>query len=322
MQLKSLLKFACLAVLPTVMASDCNKLEDLDKDECNAEILIITTLSENKESNNGDEGFKSVVNTIKRFSVPAMQLEIPITGVDTKVIEDYLWQDKENKMARFNAVVFPNGRVSYSSSGNIWKSAIRGDQWNIFYDYAREGNARLVFLNEYPSNHTGTDLYAGQIDNPAEAEKKYKVKQLVTPESGIAEEEALAEAKVDTNGVWHFPAKIQNYNNGVTAEPLLYFEPDDEQNYPEKTIAAVTCENNGASYAGFFMGFGGWSKLSNALNVIWLSWATQKDFKLLSGEQLTSEDAINTISASDKTTKLEVLFVTLTTLFTIFATLF
>ena len=69
MQLKSLLKFACLAVLPTVMASDCNKLEDLDKDECNAEILIITTLSENKESNNGDEGFKSVVSTIKRFSV-------------------------------------------------------------------------------------------------------------------------------------------------------------------------------------------------------------------------------------------------------------
>jgi len=70
------------------------------------------------------------------------------------------------------------------------------------------------------------------------------------------------------------------------------------------------------------MGFGGWSRLSNALNVIWLSWATEKDFKLLSGKQLTSEDAINQISASDKTTKLEVLFVTLTTLFTIFATLF
>jgi len=69
MQLKSLLKFACLAALPAVFASDCNKLEDLDKDECNAEILIVTTLSEGKESNNGDDGFKSVVKTIQRFSV-------------------------------------------------------------------------------------------------------------------------------------------------------------------------------------------------------------------------------------------------------------
>jgi len=320
MQLKSLLKLACLALIPKVIA-ECDSLQELDKPKCKSEILIITTLDEDKVSNDGNAGLQSVVETIKRFQIPAMQLEIPSNGVETSLIESYLWQDKQAKHPRFNVVVFPNGRVSYSSTGDIWKSAIRGDQWDLFYEYSRDGGVSLVFLNEYPSNHTGTELVGGENQNVG----RYKLKQQVTPAEDILEEDAIREANVDTDGVWHFPAVVKDYGNGVKASPLLYFEPA-QPDYPERTLAAVTCEkseNGGpaAVYAGFFMGFGKWSNLSNALNVVWLSWATGKDFHLLSGNQMTSAEAI-AMSASDKTTKLEVLLITLTTLITVFVTLF
>jgi len=314
MQLKSLLKFASLALVPSVLAG-CTSLNDLDKKECKSDILIITTLDENKESNDGNAGLQSVVDTIRTFQIPAMQLEIPQGGVDTNVIEQYLWQNKQTKHARFSVVVFPNGRVSYSSTGDIWKSAIRGEQWDLFYEYSKEGNVRLVFLNEYPSNHTGTEVVGGESQDVS----RYKVKQQVTPAEGIMEEDAIREANVDTDGVWHFPAAQKDYGNGVRTDDLLYFEPA-LPNYPEKTLAAVTCEKDGAVYAGFFMGFGKWSSLSNALNVIWLSWATEKDFHLISGNQMTSAEAI-AMSASVKTTKLEVLFITLSSLLTIYLTL-
>jgi len=68
----------------------------------------------------------------------------------------------------------------------------------MFYDYSRNFDTRLVFLNEYPSNYTSTELiqeYKGE-----EAKKMYQSNQVIIPEEGINEEETLKNAKLTTEG--------------------------------------------------------------------------------------------------------------------------
>jgi len=56
------------------------------------------------------------------------------------------------------------------------------------------------------------------------------------------------------NRIYHFPARIVDLGNGVTADPILYF--GENQEFPEKSVAAVSVNNNGAQYIAFFMAFG------------------------------------------------------------------
>jgi len=63
MQLKNILKLSLLAAVPAVIAKDCNK-ENIDSPDCQADVLIVTT--KNKQE---DEGFKSVIGTLEKFSV-------------------------------------------------------------------------------------------------------------------------------------------------------------------------------------------------------------------------------------------------------------
>jgi len=101
----------------------------------------------------------------------------------------------------------------------------------------------------------------------------------------------------------------------LKVESLLYFEAN--KDFPEETVAAVTVDNDGAQYAAFFMAFGDWSTTSSVLNVVWLTWAFEKDFRFLSGLHQNTEQVIKESSGSGKSTKIEILVVTLSTIFTI-----
>jgi len=126
-------------------------------------------------------------------------------GITNEELNKHLFKEVNgNQMPQFKVLVFPNGRVSYNradysrSEDSDWQSAIKYDQWELFYDYSRNYDARLVFLNEYPSNYTSTELvqeYKGD-----QAKKMYQTKQVIIPEKNIDEEQTLIDAKLTTEG--------------------------------------------------------------------------------------------------------------------------
>jgi hypothetical protein len=300
MQLKNILKLSLLAAVPAVIAKDCNK-ENIDSPDCQADVLIVTT--KNKQE---DEGFKSVIGTLEKFSVPTNQYTIDESGTTDEEIRQVIYKDQAKKLGRYKAIVFPNGRISYNTADGTWASALSDDQWAIFEEYTASTNNRIVYLNEYPSNNTGTLLYNDQFRN-------FQVKQpIVVPEdSAIAEE--LNSNNLNTLDTWHFPAKIDpNYNLLAfeSVEPLLYFQAtQDVPELPEDTVAAVSCKkNDGSQFAAFFLSFGQWSKTSASLNVYWLTWALNTDISKISDKHLSTKEAIEKASDAQKSSKLIMAF--------------
>jgi len=314
MNCKSIIQYLFLLTLPLIIFGK--------KDDEMPEILVLTTES---EGTTGD--CASALKTFSKYEVPYHIISISQSGITDNDLEKNLFDvtSTGEKLPKYKVIVFPNGRISYDladyslTTQSDWQSALKNDQWEYFYQYSRNYGARLVFLNEYPSNYTGTVLYHEYVGD--EAKIKYQLKQQIIAEKGIPEEQTINESILTTSGIYHFPAKIVDNHNGITAKPLLYFSPTN--NFPEQTVAAVTVDNNGAQYVAFFMAFGEWSTTSTALNVIWLTWATQKDLKYTSNKQVTTKEAIeensyNSDSAgSRKYGKFEVFLVTISTLIAI-----
>ncbi|ORX51385.1 hypothetical protein BCR36DRAFT_287885 [Piromyces finnis] len=289
----------------------------MDSDKCKADILIVTTQNLDAFQN---EGYNSVVNTLTKFSVPANKLSIDPNGVDTTYIRNVLYRN--NDEGRYKAIVFPNGRVSYNSGGDQWVSAIRPDQWLLFDEYSAVTGSRIVYLNEYPSNNTATEL---AYDFKGDQASNFKIAQKISfPEDSSSFIEDLKDIELNTQDTWHFPAKIEDESkykvDGFdSVEPLLYFESAGET-IPEKTIAAVACERQGSIYAGFFTSFGSWSKTAAALNIYWLTWALNTDFSKISDAHISTEKALDMSSDAPKSIKLALLSLVVSTLLVIFVT--
>jgi len=284
-----------------------------------AEILVFTT---EKDGTSLQNEYASAIQTFTRYEIPYHIVPISRNGITDEQLNQQLFSYSDGKaIPKYKVLVFPNGRISYDhadyskSSKSDWQSAIKYDQWEILYDYSRNYDARLVFLNEYPSNYTSTELAHESIDEEI-ARQSYQLKQTITAEKGVTEENTINSSGFTTEGIYHFQAKIKDYGNGITAKPLLYFS--ECSGFPDKSVAAVTVNNKGAKYVAFFMAFGEWSSTSSVLNIIWLTWATQKDLKYSSNKDVTTQQAINEIRDSyngvGKATKAEFLLIILSTI--------
>jgi len=123
------------------------------------------------------------------------------------------------KIPKYKVLVFPNGRISFDhadyslTSQSDWQSALQFDQWELFYDYSRTFGARLVFLNEYPSNYTSTALYHEY--NGDEAITKYQLKQKIIAEKGVIEEATINESILTTSGLVIIRILIKLYLNTI-----------------------------------------------------------------------------------------------------------
>lgn len=272
MQFKKFLKFLALAA-PLVAAKDCSDPQYIETDDCKADVLIVTSDNTSIEQ---DEGFKSVVNTLSKFAVPANQLKVKSSGVDDSEIIRILYKgDKAQNIPRYKAIVFPNGRVSYNTGSTnegdaIWQSAISPQQWDIFTSYSAGTKTRIVYLNEYPSNNTGTELaYPGN-------KALYKVAQKISISEDSTLLNELSSYDLNTQDTWHFQAKYRDEEMNKldlfeSVEPLLYFDAKPEEGIPDQTIGAVACSREGSEFAGFFTSFGSWSKTAAVLNIYWLT---------------------------------------------------
>jgi len=281
----------------------------------NAEIAMVIIEDADKDN------YSSAVKTCEDYKIQYDQITIPKDGYKDNIENLFYENVNGNLQPKYSVLVFPNGRVSYKN-GKTWKSAITDEQWLQIEGYARTNDARLVFLNEYPSTATGTKLYK---ECSGESDCKFDLTHKVIADKNIVLAETVNEVNlvVDKN-IYHVPAAIDTNIQGkdnVSIEPVMYFSPA-EPDYPENTVAAVTVNKNGAKLIAFYMAFGNWSKESSALNVVWLSWATGKDLKHLNGGSIDSNDALKDAASGDiKSVNLEVIFVGITTFFTIVAAL-
>lgn len=313
--------FKAIALIGAPLAAyavndNCADADKIDTEKCRADILIVTTEERNAKQN---EGFSSIVNTLERFAIPANQLSIPKAGIRDDEITRILYSDPVNKKGRYKAVVFPNGRVSYANvqdgddQNAMWSSALTWSQWDLITQYAANTQSRIVYLNEYPSNNTGTTC----------AYTQYNLNQKISLEQEANMIDELANVDLNTEQTWHYPAKIgEEQDLRLTygfeyVRPLMYFEPADS--IQERTVAAVECNNQGAEYAGFFTAFGSWSKTAAAINIYWLTWALG-DISKISDQHITAEKALG-MSAAPKSIKLAFGCIAISTLFVIIATL-
>ena len=296
MQFKKLLKALLLAV-PVI--ADCN-LDNLDDPKCAADILIITT--SDKET---DPGYTSVVETLKKFSVPTNKYIVKESGANDAEIKKVIYKNEQQGLGRYKAIVFPNGRVSYQGNGQ-WASALDKSQWAIFEEYSAKTNYRIVYLNEYPSaENTGTKLATANPTN----DNNFKMEQsIIVPEDRGEIAADLNSSNLNTSGTYHYPAIIDEnevkLNNFEEVVPILYFGPAAPE-YPEQTVAGVSCtKSGGAKYAALFTSFGDWSRTSNALNVYWLTWALDTDISRISDSHLTTKEAIEKANDAPRSIKL------------------
>ncbi|OUM58692.1 hypothetical protein PIROE2DRAFT_15957 [Piromyces sp. E2] len=279
--------------------------------------IVIMTIDDGGDTS----AFQSISEIVIKYGIDATNVKIPKGGVSDQQLHDVLYDSTGNP--KYKALVFPNGRISFNNGGQ-WKSAITDSQWETIYEYSRTYGSRVVFLNEYPSIYTGTKIPEDLINS--NNVNVYTSQQTITAAPGSQYADIINTANLNTYNIYHFPAIIENTQN-VTAQPLLYFEPN--SSYGEKTVAAVEVDYAGAKFSAYHMAFGQWSKTSKTLNILWISWATELDLKTLSSSEITTEEALkeNSINASPsspslsdagRNRKLEMLFVTLSTLFSIF----
>ncbi|ORX64564.1 hypothetical protein BCR32DRAFT_273068 [Anaeromyces robustus] len=294
-----------LSLLPFTLSF--TSAEEVD-DGAGAEIVIFV----NKDGNESE--YASAIKTFNDYQIPYVRKEFSKDGYSGTF--DFLYKDGQ---ARFSALVFPNGRVTFRGDGDVaWKSTLTDDQWNTIEQYARDTQARIVYLNEFPHELTCTQVYNDYGDNNP---GYFDVVQTVEAAEGTSMADEINELKMTTEGIHHYPAVNNPKTPDCKVEPMLYFAPE-MQIYPERTYAAVTAERDGLEMLAFYLAFGDWSRASNTLNVIWLQWALRKDLKQIATTGDTTKTAFGKASAADKTTTAGVLLITLSTIFTIFVTLF
>ncbi|ORX77844.1 hypothetical protein BCR32DRAFT_295359 [Anaeromyces robustus] len=278
-----------------------------ERDDPSSEIVLFV----NKDANEKD--ISSTLMIFEEYQIPYTLKEFSKDGYTGNF--DFLYKDGQ---PRFHALVFPNGRVAYKGN-EAWKSSLTDEQWAQLEDYAKQSEARIVYLNEYPHELTCTQVYHSYGEtNPNSFDD---VQQVTAPASTSMAEE-INGLNFDTKDIHHYPAEANpNTVNTCEVEPLLFFEKQ-LPNFPEQTWAAVTAKRDGLEMIAFYLAFGDWSKASTALNIIWLEWALGKNFKQIATTGDDTKSAFGKTSDANVSTAAGVILVTLSTLFTMIVTLF
>lgn len=295
-------KKIAVALLPFLSFAAAEPRDDKD-----AEIVLFV----NKDADQKD--IASTIRIFDEYQIPYTQMEFSKEGYTGNF--DFLYRDGQ---PRFQALVFPNGRVAYKGN-EAWKSSLTDDQWKYIEDYARTNQARIVYLNEYPHELTCTEVYHSYGEtNP----NSFDDVQVVSAADGTSMSKEINELGFNTSGIHHYPAVENPKTKGTCeVEPLLYFN-EQLPNFPEKTWAAVTAKRDDISMIAFYLAFGEWSNASTALNIIWLEWALGKNFKQIATTGDDTKSAFGKTSDANMSSSAGVVLITLSTLFTIFVTLF
>jgi hypothetical protein len=160
--------------------------------------------------------------------------------------------------------------VSYDYSGD-YHSALTQDQYTALYAYQVAFGVRMVRLDTYPDDTTGTAAVAAS--DGSEGCCADNVEQLIsfTNTTGFATANLKSSATVSTKNLYHYPAKITDTK---TTWKIAQFAASG--NFKSSSVAAVINNFSGREQMAFFIGFATeWSSTSNYLQHAYIHWITR-----------------------------------------------
>lgn len=208
--------FTCGAVLASALLSSVQAATTV-----NSTILILAPTDDVESSYSATSGFDA-------YGIPYDLIQIPSGGASLPSL------NSSTTSGNYGGILILSD-VSYDYNGD-YSSAITTDQYNTLYAYQIAFNVRMVRLDAYPGDDSGTSAVAaadgseGCCNNNAE--------QLIsfTNTTGFPTANLKTGAGITTQNLWHYPAKI---TNSKTTWKIAQFAASSDNAYTSTGVAAV-----------------------------------------------------------------------------------
>jgi len=191
--------------------------------------------------------------------IPYYLLTVPQGGVALPTLND------STTVGNYGLIVVLS-EVSYDYGSDGYRSALTQSQWTSLYNYQIAFGVRMVRLDAYPSDQSGTKALGACCDTGVEqyvaiSSDKY------FPTAGLK-----IGATLSTSGLYHYPASIPDSS---TTTEIAQFKKNSV--FPTDTTAAVVNSFlGGRQQMVFFMPSAtDWSLTSALLQHAWINWATR-----------------------------------------------
>jgi len=155
--------------------------------------------------------------------------------------------------------------VSYDYGSDGYQSALTQTQWTALFNYQIAFGVRMVRLDAYPSDDSGTKALGDCCGDGVE--------QFISISNDTMFSTAGLKigATLSTAGLWHYPAAI---TDSSTTTEVAQFSSNGE--FKTKTTAAVVNNFKGRQQMVFFLPSStDWSLTSGLLQHAWINWATR-----------------------------------------------
>lgn len=220
----------------------------------NSKILILAP--------EGDVSY-SATSGFDAYGIPYQLVTVPQGGVTLPTL------NSTAKAGNYGGILILSD-VSYDYNGD-YHSALTQDQYTALYGYQVAFGVRMVRLDTYPDDTSGTA--AVKASDGSEGCCADDVEQLMsfTNTTGFATANLKSGATVSTKNLYHYPAKITDTK---TTWKIAQFATSG--NFKSTSVAGVINNFSGREQMALFIGFATeWSSTSNYLQHAYIHWITR-----------------------------------------------
>lgn len=210
----------------------------------------------------GDSSY-SATSGFDAYGIPYQLLSVPQGGVPLPTL------NSTAKAGNYGGILILSD-VSYDYSGD-YHSALTQDQYTTLYAYQVAFGVRMVRLDTYPDDTSGTAAVAASDGSEGCCADNVEQLMSFTNVTGFPTANLKSGATVSTKNLYHYPAKI---TDSKTTWKIAQFAASG--NFKSSSVAAVINNFSGREQMALFIGFATeWSATSNYLQHAYIHWITR-----------------------------------------------
>lgn len=210
----------------------------------------------------GDSSY-SATSGFDAYGIPYQLLSVPQGGVSLPTL------NSTAKAGNYGGILILSD-VSYDYSGD-YHSALTQDQYTTLYAYQVAFGVRMVRLDTYPDDTSGTAAVAASDGSEGCCADNVEQLMSFTNVTGFSTANLKSGATVSTKNLYHYPAKI---TDSKTTWKIAQFAASG--NFKSSSVAAVINNFSGREQMALFIGFATeWSATSNYLQHAYIHWITR-----------------------------------------------